>query len=313
MPPAFEKFDKDEELKRRLHGLPRLWFNPLRRYSRSQSISSDGMDGAFVARTQDGRVERVRYATQADTKALLLAEYDALLKASHEYLVKLCWAGLREQRLYVATSWIDVKKREDWPIPIRTLLGQMECAARGVAALHAKGLVHGDLKPETILWDGDRAVVADLKLAAPAGRRGHGSYSPKFAAPEQILAETVGPEADVYAVGVTLYTRFIRERFPTLLKTEEQAGGHGNTEVLSSVTSLPAASEAASDRGEGRIVGAKVVFRSRLSRVVEGSADANLISSVLTIVQRACELDPKKRYPDAGALADALREVRARA
>jgi hypothetical protein len=55
-----------------------------------------------------------------------------------------------------------------------------------------------------------------------------------------------------------------------------------------------------------------VLFRSRLSSVVEGVQDANLIGSVLDIVRRACELDQEKRYADAAALADALRALRER-
>jgi serine/threonine protein kinase len=133
---------------------------------------------------------------------------------------------------------VDVDVRKDWPIPIRTLLKQMECATLGVAALHAAGLVLGDLKPETIIWDGDRAIVTDLKLAAPAGRRKNASFSPKFAAPEQILEKSAGPQADVYALGVTLYSLFVRDRFPSLLKTQEKTVGNGNANELSATTAF---------------------------------------------------------------------------
>jgi serine/threonine protein kinase len=253
----------------------------------------------------------MRYA-KGPAKALLLAEYQALQKARHEYLVQLRWAGMHERKLYVATSWVDVDARKDWPIPIRTLLAQIECAAQGVAALHAAGLVHGDLKPETIIWDGDRAIVTDLKLAAPAGRRKNASFSPKFAAPEQILEKSVGPQADVYALGVTLYTLFVRDRFPSLLKAQETTTEQGKANELSATTAFDHLNEGRSHRSQDSVVGAKVLFRSRLSSVVEGVQDANLIGFVLAIVQRACELDPEKRYPDATALADAVRALRER-
>jgi serine/threonine protein kinase len=303
--------DKNKELEREFKGIPSLWHNPLNRYARSYSTASGGFEGVRIGRRRDGSIERVRWSG-GDGKALLLAEYKALQKASHEYLVSLRWVGMRNGRFYVATSWIDVEPRTDWPIPIRTLLNQIECAARGVAALHKQGLVHGDLKPETILWDGDRAIVTDFKLAAPAGRRENAFYSPKFAAPEQILEESVGPEADVYALGVTLYTLFIRERFPNLVKTQETTVKPGNDVGLSAETEFPKLNEAPTHRGDDLVVGAKVLFRSRLSSVVEGVQDANLIGSVLEIVRRACELDPSKRYPDAAALADGLRELRTR-
>jgi serine/threonine protein kinase len=303
---AFEKFDKQEELKQRLRSLPRFFLDPLRRYSRQEKASAESLDGAWIARKSDGSLHRVRFAHRDDAKRLLLAEYEALSKASHEYLLKLMWAGVHNHCLYLATSWIDAEERKEWPIPIRTLLKQVECAARGVAALHSAGLVHGDLKPETILWHGDRAVVSDLKLSAPAGRREDASYSPKFAAPEQILKEAVGPEADVYALGVTLYTLFVRDRFPVLLEAQEDDGASRKTGSLSPVTTFPETGQVASD---GKIVGVKILFRNGLSRLVDGAADAARISSTLAIVRRACDLDPGKRYSNAGALADALGEA----
>jgi serine/threonine protein kinase len=303
--------DKNKEIERELKSVPRLWRNPLARYAKSYSAASGGFEGVRIGRKRDGSIERVRWSGREGKALLLLAEYKALQKASHEYLVSLRWVGKQNERFYVATSWLDLEPRTDWPIPIRTLLGQMECAARGVAALHKQGLVHGDLKPETILWDGDRAIVTDFKLAAPAGRREHAFYSPKFAAPEQILEESVGPEADVYALGVTLYTLFIRERFPNLVKTQETSAKSGNDVGLSAETEFSKLNEAPAHRGQGLVVGAKVLFRRRLSSVVDGVRDANLIGSVLEIVRRACELDPSKRYTDAAAMADALRELRA--
>ena len=312
----FELFDKDQELKMRLKRLPRLWFDPLQRYSRKQKVKGDGADGAVLGRRRDGRIERVRWADGNETRKLLLAEYEALRTASHTYLARLCWAGVQGMRLFVATTWIDGKDREEWPVPLPALLRRMECAARGVAALHEKGLVHGDLKPATILSAGDGALVIDFKFAAPAGKREETSYSPKFASPEQILEENVGPEADVYALGVTLYSLFIRDRFPTLLKPESSDEDEGKSEVLSPETmitapmiSAPVKREAGADRAEGAIVGAKVLFRSRFAGVMEGCADAGLIGPTLKVVQRACNLDPKKRYPNAGSLADAFHEI----
>jgi serine/threonine protein kinase len=303
--------DPDKDIDRQLRALPRMWRDPLSRYARKKEMPKSGVEGSWIGHRRDGSVERMRYASLR-SKALLLAEYLALKKVRHEHLVQLCWAGIYARRFYVATSWVEVETRKDWPIPIRTLLAQMECAARGVAALHAEGLVHGDLKPETIIWDGESAIVTDLKLAAPAGLRKHASFSPKFAAPEQILEQFVGPQADVYALGVTLYTLFIRDRFPSLLKTPEATVKHRKSDGLSATTEFEHLKEEPAGGSEGWIAGAKMLFRSRLSSVVEGVQAANLIGSVLAIVQRACELDPEKRYPDAAALAAALSEVRAR-
>ena len=72
----------------------------------------------------------------------------------------------------------------------------------------------------------------------------------------------------------------------------------------------PVHQEGRAHGSEDWIVGAKVLFRSRLTSVVDGVQDPGLIGSVLAIVRRACELDPEKRYRDAAALAEALRDLR---
>ena len=303
--------DPNENVDRQLRTLPKLWRDPLNRYTKAERAPLMGLDGSWVGRRRDGSIERMRCAI-GSKKALLLAEYQALQKARSESLVQLRWAGMYGRTVYVATSWVDVEVRKDWPIPIRTLLAQMECAARGVAALHVAGLVHGDLKPETVIWDGDRAIVTDLKFAAPAGPRKNGSFSPKFAAPEQILEKAVGPQADVYALGVTLYSLFVRDRFPSLVKTQEKTVADGKAEELSATTAFDHLNDGRPGHSQDWVVGAKVLFRSRLSKVVEGVQDANLIGAVLDIVRQACELDPEKRYANAAALADALRALRER-
>jgi len=84
--------------------------------------------------------------------------------------------------------------------------------AKGVRHLHRCGFVHRDIKLENILLDGDkpRAVIADLGYGTiwstkevtntPCG-------SLYFAAPEIVSNEAyVGPEIDIWSLGVVLYT-----------------------------------------------------------------------------------------------------------
>ena len=82
----------------------------------------------------------------------------------------------------------------------------------GLAAIHAQGLVHGDLKPGNVMVTDDRAVILDFGFAQERARisaRRPGAPpdggTPNYMSPERLRSGGASPEDDLYALGLTLW------------------------------------------------------------------------------------------------------------
>ncbi|TNF23485.1 MAG: serine/threonine protein kinase, partial [Deltaproteobacteria bacterium] len=99
--------------------------------------------------------------------------------------------------------------------------------ARGLDDAHANGVVHRDLKPSNIMLMQQREAthvkIVDFGIAGLAEMEGEPvekltqtgfvSGTPDYMAPEQCMAsETIGPPADIYALGIVAYELFTGAR-----------------------------------------------------------------------------------------------------
>lgn len=158
------------------------------------------------------RARRVRHRN-------VVSIYDVAVAGDQPYLTMelLDGSSLREV-LNVAKQ-----TRRDIPVPavMRIVAGVLE----GLGEAHRQGLVHRDIKPENIFVQGDvfgsgavETRILDFGIAKAAGpmsmatmRASGATGTPRYWAPEQQAgADVIGPEADLYSVGILLYELLLR-------------------------------------------------------------------------------------------------------
>ncbi|PAP75313.1 serine/threonine-protein kinase [Rubrivirga marina] len=220
----------------------------------------------------------------AATESLFSHEAGLLGRLRAPGLARLLDAGTHDDgRPYIALERIEgqrlsayARSRNAWE---RLLLLWRVCQT--VEGIHLEDVVHGDLKPDHLLVRADGTVaVLDLGLArdlrhpTPDGAARRLGLTPEFAAPEQILGGDVGREADVYALGLVI--REVLEGRRRHLPWA--AGGEGDVTI-----ELPDDARAPSGVPLGRYVGG--------------------------LLRTALQTDPARRFPTAGALAQALDDV----
>ena len=156
-------------------------------------------------------------ATSASARRRFAREGQAAAAICHDHVVAIhavdASGGLPYLVMqYVAGKSLQERIDQTGPLPVEEIVRIGMQAARGLAAAHAVGLIHRDVKPSNILLENgvERVKLVDFGLARAADdasltQSGVVAGTPQYMSPEQAGGEPVDHRADLFSLGSVLY------------------------------------------------------------------------------------------------------------
>lgn len=141
--------------------------------------------------------------TDPQERGELEAEAELLERLPGAPVPALLEKDLSSPRPWIAMSWIDGIRLDALPHDLdeRERLAIVAAAARSVAALHSRNVIHGDLAPANLLaLPAGEVLLVDLGMASIGGARTGGTW--ETFSPERLQGKPASPASDVFALGV---------------------------------------------------------------------------------------------------------------
>jgi hypothetical protein len=263
------------------------------RYVLSGLLGAGGMAEVFLAhdpilgRDLALKVLREHYAEDTEFVGRFRKEAQSAAALNHPNVVQVYDQGRAEDgRYYIAMEHVPGGNLKDLILGRGPLdfaeAARLACqVAEALRAAHGRGTIHRDVKPQNVLIDEDgEAKVADFGIALAASSTSVSATNQVFGtaaymSPEQAMGGPVGPQSDLYSLGVVLY------------------------EMLTG--SLPFAAEGPLATAMKHVTEPPLPPRKRNPSVPEG-----MDALVMALLAKRAE----DRYPSAAALAEDLRRAR---
>lgn len=294
--------DVDEVVKAKVgerDGGTNLEYPKVPNYAIRRTLAEGGMGVVYFAiRTGDSlpvavKTLRARIATTRDSRQRFLREVDVLRCLSHPHVCTLLDAGEADNQFYFVVEYCsggslaDLADRLGGKVPLSTLAPLMLQTLDGLEYSHRAGFVHRDMKPANILlhqlgaaWSvkiGDFGLAKQFEQAGFSGMTITGAYAGTHEyMPREQLTEfrDVAPVSDIWSSAATFY-RLITGSVPRPV-----VDGRDPIEVVLREECLPI-----------RIV------------------DPSVPSALAQVIDRALNIEPKKRFRDARQFRNALQHA----
>ena len=152
----------------------------------------------------------------ADNHRQFFNEAKAAGILDHPNIIKVYEAGDANGQDYIAIEFVEdadtlrTFRKEENLLPVKQLLHYIRQCAEALEYAHSKGITHRDIKPANLLLTKEGDIkIADFGIAVrktndkTATTKGFGS--PLYMSPEQAGGTKIGPQTDIFSLGVVLY------------------------------------------------------------------------------------------------------------
>ncbi|HET9620075.1 MAG TPA: serine/threonine-protein kinase [Kofleriaceae bacterium] len=201
------------------------------RYRITRKLGEGGMGEVYAAdhihieRSYAIKLLRPEIVSNPEAVTRFRQEARSSSSIGHQNIIRIDDFGqLNDGRIYMCMELLNGAALNDMltqPLPVDRLLNILIQTGHGLAAAHARGIVHRDMKPENIFVTigpngEDIPKILDFGIAKVAGNDGQNHLTrtgtifgtPFYMAPEQALGNPVDARTDIYAVGVIMYECF---------------------------------------------------------------------------------------------------------
>lgn len=194
------------------------------RYHIESLLGEGGMGRVYKAYDRELNrtiaIKVVREGMMGEANALNRFKQELVLasKISHKHILRIHDLGEVNGLKFITMAYVEGQDlhqiiKENSKLPLERVVNFATQLADALAAAHAEGVVHRDLKPQNILVDkNDQIYVSDFGLArsfaeGAVGMTQTGAFlgTPRYMSPEQAEAKPTDGRSDLYAYGLILY------------------------------------------------------------------------------------------------------------
>jgi eukaryotic-like serine/threonine-protein kinase len=196
----------------------------IRGYRRIRRLANGATTDLFLAESERAgalvvlKIARDRQGDReqpVDSFRRFLQEYEIAQRVASDAVVRLYDLGVSDEHAWLVMEYFargDLRRRMKGRLTPREALKFAAAIAHALAAIHAGGVLHRDLKPGNIMLreDGSIALIdfglsKDAALALDITETGTIFGTPHYMSPEQGHGQMLDARSDLYSLGVVLY------------------------------------------------------------------------------------------------------------